>query len=307
MSKWFRADGRARFRMAGLLGCAVLLGGCAGKIEGPKAPSVIAPPNGSYALEIYKSDLGKYDAATGAAQLELRNKMVYGIIGEIDYAFYNYEASLFLNEGNFHVGADFAQLGLAAAATISPAARTKTILSALLSGATGLNLSIDKNYFRQQTVQAITSSMEAGRDKVKTTILNQLNKDTTAYPFAAARADLIHYFFAGTLNAGLQQLNQTASADAAVQKTAVAAVQVASFSQVDLACAQSLNTAVFAALAAKDMSVVAKVLQDIGVASPGATPEDILKSYRAAADKAVADTDARARLCAAAKNDGLIK
>jgi hypothetical protein len=83
---------------------------------------------------------------------------------------------------------------------------------------TGLDLSIDKNFFRQQTVQAIASSMEANRDRIKTAILLQLKQDTTVYPFAAAQADLIHYFFAGTLSAGLQQMGQDAAANAQTQK-----------------------------------------------------------------------------------------
>jgi hypothetical protein len=57
----------------------------------------------------------------GPAQVASRNKMVYNIVAVIDFAFYNYETKLFLNEGNFHVAADFVQLGLAAGSTVAAA------------------------------------------------------------------------------------------------------------------------------------------------------------------------------------------
>ncbi len=204
-----------RAKLIGLiaLGGLLLLGGCAGRLERPNIPKVISesPRNGkvgAYDLEAYKLDMLNYDKATGSDAIRLRNKMIYGVMAEIDYLFYDYETKLFLNEGSFKVGSDFLQLGLSAGSTISNGARGKTVLSALLTGVTGSSLSVDKNFFRQQTVQAISSAMEANRDRIKTIILQQLKQDSINYPFEAAQSDLIKYFFAGTLSAGLQQINQ---------------------------------------------------------------------------------------------------
>jgi hypothetical protein len=284
------------------------LSGCAGRLAGPKPPLVISPPQGSYSASTYAADLAAYTAATGVDQFTIRNKMVYSIAAEIDYAFYDYETQLFLKEGNFHVGADFVQLGLAAASTVSPAARTKTILSALLSGITGVDLSIDKNYFKQQTVQAITSSMEANRDKVKTTILQQMKLDITAYPFSAARADLIHYFFAGTLNAGLQQLTQTAAANAQDQKTTLDSVKAANFSATDVSCVTGVNQAVTKAFAANDLGSLTTFLQAMGsTIKANATQADVLTEFRAFGPKVSTDTDFRAKYCAEAKKEKLIQ
>ena len=213
--------------------------GCVGRFERPSIPPVIAVPSpdktGNYTLASYADDLKNYAAATGDAVTALRNKMVYSVLAEIDYVYYDYETKLFLNEGRFNVGADFLQLGMAAGGTLTNGARGKTILSALLTGVTGVNLSVDKNFFRQQTVQAITSSMEANRDRIKTVILQQLSsKDTTAYPYQAARADLIHYFFAGTLPSGLQQLNQDAGSNAKSEKAALNQAQVTNITSSDL-------------------------------------------------------------------------
>jgi hypothetical protein len=166
------------------IGAILLQAGCAGNFSKPKVPSVIVVPSpgatGNYTLANYAADLASYGDGNGPDAVKVRNKMVYSIAAEIDYAFYDYETKLFLNEGQFHVAADFLQLGLAAASTASIGARGKTILGALLTGVTGLNLSIDKNFFQQKTVQAIASSMQSNRDQIKTTILKQLAQDTAA-------------------------------------------------------------------------------------------------------------------------------
>jgi hypothetical protein len=222
--------GRRLFPIAGLF--AISFTGCVGRLARPNIPAVIAVPSpgktrtGNYTLGNYAADLTAYAGATGEAAAVLRNKIVYSLIAEIDYVFYDYETELFLNDGQFKMGSDFVQLGMAAAGTLAYGSRGKTILSALLTGVTGVSLSVDKNFFREQTVQAITSSMEANRDRIKTLILQQLSKDTTSYPFEAARADLIHYFFAGTLPAGLQQLSQDAGSNAKSVKDALNQVQV---------------------------------------------------------------------------------
>jgi len=237
--------------------------------------------------------------------------MVYSIAAEIDYAFYDYETKLFLNEGQFHVAGDFLQLGLAAASTASIGARGKTILGALLTGVTGLNLSIDKNFFRQQTVQAIASSMEANRDQIKTTILKQLAQDTTAYPFAAARADLIHYFFAGTLNAGLQKLGQTAAADAKTEKANLTDQQVKPapvFTAADIQCAEAVNSAIAQGNKSNDQSKAIAFLRALNVSiADSATGDDVLNAIRPIGRKAGDDSALRAQYCAAAQKTGLIK
>ena len=284
---------------------ALLLSGCAEKLAKPDLPHVLAAPS---RYTSFDQDLKAYDGATGDAQRALRNKMVFGIMSEIDFVFYNYEVSLFLSENNFHVGADFAQLGLAATSTIAPAARTKTIMSALLTGVTGLNLSIDKNYFRQQTVQAIANSMEAARDKVKTQILLQLKNDTTAYPFTLARADLVHYFFAGTLSGGLQQLTQTTAADAQAQKQTADSVQVASFSSADVDCLGAINQAVAKAFSTNNTAAVVTLLDAMGSSiKAGASQSDILGELRALGGKITTDTSLRAKYCTEAKNEKFIQ
>jgi hypothetical protein len=240
--------------------------------------------------------------------IKLRNKMVYGILSEIDFVFFDYETNLFVNEGRFRVGADFLELGLAAGSTITNGARTKTVLGAVLTGVTGLNLSVDKNFFRQQTAQAIMSSMEANRDRIKTIILQQLGQDTTTYPFAAARSDLIKYFFAGTLAGGLQQINQQAATEAETQKAKLNREQVKGISEEDVKSSLSVNQAVAEAFKGNELSKVKAWLKEMGVTfEENAGKADLEPLIRDLGVKSATDEAFRKKYFEAARKVGLIK
>lgn len=288
--------------------------GCFGRFERPAVPKVIAPPDrsGSYTLEQYKADLKSYDIeTTDAGKVTLRNKMVYGILAEIDYVFYDYETKLYLNQGAFKVGGDFLELGLSSASTITNGARAKTVLSGVLSGVSGVNLSIDKNFFRQQTVQAISSSMEANRDRIKNVILQQLKQDAATYPFSAARADLIRYFFAGTLPSGLLQLHQQAATNAQTQQNNLHQTQVTGITTEDVDCATSVNKAVVAAKQKGDFTIVLKFLDAMGFPIDKNLPKDKIEtnvdgSLRELGGKIVTDLALRKKYCDQAKATQLI-
>ena len=293
--------------------------GCVGRLERPPVPGVVSPPDkktGTYTLENYSRDLQNYDSATDAEKIPLRNKMVYGIMAEIDYVFYDYETKLYLNQGRFEVGADATQLGLAAASTITNGARSKTVLSAVLSGVTGVNLSIDKNFFRQQTVQAISSSMEANRDRIKNIILQQLKQDAIVYPFSAARADLIKYFFAGTLPSGLQQLHQQAAASAQSQQANLnqtqLKMQLTGISEQQVNCATGVNQAFAAAKMKGDFTAVLKFLDAMGSPIDPSLPKDKIEekaelSIRELGEKAVTDEAVRKKYCEEAQKAQLLQ
>jgi hypothetical protein len=285
---------------------------CAGRFDRPRIPAVIVIPapdgkTGNYTLMDYQTDLSAYTAASGDSARALRNKIAYGVMAEIDYAFYDYETKLFLNQGLFSVGSDFLQLGLASAGTITNGARAKTVLSAVLSGVTGVNLSIDKNFFRQQTVQAIASSMEANRDRTKSVILQQLAQDTIAYPFQAARADLIKYFFAGTLSAGLQQIHQDSAIAAQQQRSDLNRIQVSGITPEDLKAATDLNVAIAGAFQSGDFGKVITTLKAMGVSIDSSASRDgVEAAVRDMGRKTSTDPALRRKYVDAARSAGLI-
>jgi hypothetical protein len=140
-----------------------------------------------------------------------RNKIAYNFMAEIDFVYGKYTDGLFSAKGMQSVIADTETLGLTAASAISLAARTKTMLALLATGLAGVNLSIDKNFFGQQTFQAIAISMQARRDQSRATITSNLQLSVTDYPLAAVRQSLVSYFYAGTLPGGLQEIQEEAA------------------------------------------------------------------------------------------------
>lgn len=190
--------------------------------------SIFAPPPlkidpADYSTKDYQTDNDTYKAATtpgtGAnpdLAKQARNNTTYGLMADINAVYGNYFAQLFGGKAGVAVAGDFLTLGLSSAATIATHSATKTIFSALGTGLSGLALSVDKNYFTQQSFGVIGVAMQTRRDKVRATIVANLALDTVTYPVLAAKRDLVAYLYAGTLPGGLQELQEEAGAATAV-------------------------------------------------------------------------------------------
>jgi hypothetical protein len=205
------------------IGTVFLLSGCHKQfsVVAPSKPSVLN--DSAYSSKEFIEDMKNYktnsEGANDTAKAKrLRDKIVNGLMGEIDDSFGNFTRNLYTGKGAFGVGADTTQLGLTAAATIATHAPTKTLLSALATAFTGVNLSIDKNFFAQQTYQTIAVAMQTRRDKTRKFITDNLENEDVDYPLSAAKRDLVAYFYAGTLPGGLQELQEEASAAAQENK-----------------------------------------------------------------------------------------
>jgi hypothetical protein len=75
---------------------------------------------------------------------------------------------------------------------------TKTLFGALGTAVTGINLSLDKNLFAQQTYQVIAVAMETRRTELFTVISNGLGqKQVTEYPLPAVKRDMVMYLLRG--------------------------------------------------------------------------------------------------------------
>ena len=181
-----------------------------------------------YSASDFKSDQDAYDTnakLTNGGDADTakrdRNRIAYGLMGQIDDAYGQFTKNLYAGKGAFGVAGDSALLGLTAAATIATHTPTKTILAALGTAVTGVNLSFDKNFFAQQTYQTIAVAMQTRRDKARDVIITGLGKADTDYPLGAAKRDFMAYFYAGTLPGGLQELQEEAGAASKAQQDSV--------------------------------------------------------------------------------------
>jgi hypothetical protein len=187
----------------------------------PTVPSILEKKR--YSKDDYDADVTAYNNEINGQNdpetvRDLRNKIVYGVMQEIDDAYGQFARRLFSGKADAGVTGDSLVLGLTAASTIATHTPTKTILSALGTAIAGVNLSIDKNFFAQQTFQTIAVAMETRRDKARTQILQSIqDNDAEDYPVEAAMRDLVAYFYAGTLPGGLQELQEQAGSAAQQQ------------------------------------------------------------------------------------------
>ena len=202
--------------MQKLLLCLLLLvpASCSRQLRGPVIPHVLGTP--LYSPAQYARDLQVYRASTSdvAKATELRNRIVHGIMADVEYNYRVYESTLFIDRAKFNVGGDLIELGLATAGTLSSVNFTKTILSTLLSAGAGARISADKNFFREKAIESVINSMQSRRNRVEQLILSQLAKSVFDYPLEMAIKDVREYFFAGTLEGGLTEMSRQSAASA---------------------------------------------------------------------------------------------
>lgn len=182
----------------------------------PAVPPVLAKQVADYEIQKFTTDTDQYycaiDGCTGQARdvakaTRLRNRVIARLKAAIDANYQEFENQLFTGRARSNVLLDITEFGANVATTISNGERVKTIISAFVTGFKGGRKSFDENFFREQTIQVIISQMEASRARVETDMLKNMNdKDADGYSLDTALGDLINYFYAGTLQKGLQEL-----------------------------------------------------------------------------------------------------
>lgn len=181
----------------------------------------------------YTADKKSYADAVASgkepAAEQYRNQIAYGLRKIIDGQYGEFRARLLSGQGAIGVAGDAASLGLTAAATIAHLAATKGIYAALATAVTGLNLSIDKNYFQQQSYTAIAAAMDAARGEIWQQISSGLTKNITAYPLNAVEADLVQYLYAGSLPGGFAEIQKKVGAASNTQPPAAGGTGASAF------------------------------------------------------------------------------
>lgn len=189
----------------------------------PKVPDVLAKRVALYEIGRFDTDLAAYDQAVGANQAEqarrLRDRTINRLKANIDANYHEFENQLFTGRATTNVLADITELGATAAINITNGERAKDIISMLLAGFKGGRKSVDENFFKERTTAAIISQMQASRAHIEAEMLKNLREqEAKEYSLDAALGDLINYFYAGTLQKGLQDLAQQAGKSAITEK-----------------------------------------------------------------------------------------
>lgn len=190
------------------------LSGCA--LVTPPPPKSVRYEGDStqYSKDDLNSERAKYDTAmTGttpnlAAARLLRDRMIHRIRVDIDIWYAAQEAQLYEQRAGMNTFADFVELGLAGATSLTNGEHAKTVLATILSVGKGTRLSFDKNWFREKATESLINTMRSGRNTKLADILQKMTANSAdKYTFEEAWGDLIAYYQAGTIYSALVSLS----------------------------------------------------------------------------------------------------
>ncbi|HJR09283.1 MAG TPA: hypothetical protein VJ842_18635 [Pyrinomonadaceae bacterium] len=203
----------------------------------PNVPPAIAQRIAKYELDRFNRDLNSYDCAAFGVLTEpnaagvtcanlgvpnadsaraklIRDRVIDRLKANIDALYNDFEEQLFTRRAGSNLLFDITELGSAAAINITNGERAKNIISVALAAFKGGRKSLDENFFKERTIQTIISQMQASRAQVEGVIIQKRGKEVAEYSLDEALGDLVNYFYAGTLQKGLQNLAKEAGQNA---------------------------------------------------------------------------------------------
>ena len=210
---------------------ACVLAGCRADLTRPARPELMIETADSASLsryggEEFAADQQRYRRALDAAaeaddEDEMRHHlraarlardiMINRVRADIRDHSGEFEDTLRQRIAEWSSASDTVELSLAAAATLAAGAPAKSALASILSAVKGTRISIDKNFFRERTSEAIIAAIRASRIAQDTAIAEKTaTLDAGQYPFEEAWNDLVDLYYAGTLASGFQSLAEHA-------------------------------------------------------------------------------------------------
>jgi hypothetical protein len=196
-----------------LLIIAPLVAGCASNQLGPTRPISIDYDVALVWPLAYPQDLTAFNSASG------RNQILTARMYIADMEYHAYEARLTREMQDEGILATAVSLGLTTSATLVPLAQTKTLLSGIATGVTGLDKAYDEKELLSNTIQALQTQMRADRKTLAAEIYAKMFKDAghntktitpiAEYTLPMALSDADAYYQAGTVASSLIGLSKT--------------------------------------------------------------------------------------------------
>lgn len=225
-----------------------------------------------------RSDLGgyygpqseaKYDNAGAdvVARTTARNEIVRKRMHGYDLEYSDFKRALARDANGIGVGGSLAVLTLSGLAATSGHVGTANALAAASAGIVGGQGVVNKELYYQKTLPALMALMDAARDRVILAILSGLSSNDDSYSLAQANVDLARLKDAGSIEAAIGSITETATA--AKSDAAGALERTAAFTMTLV----PRQTAIARVRGLSDAQVVAlanAMRPDFDTASPGA-------------------------------------
>ena len=157
--------------------------------------------------------LKAYDDAVGETEKQrVRGEIVFELMTAIDQGYQDHEKAFKAGFASKDVLLDSTHLAIDLAATVMVPAQTKTVLSAIATGLGGVNVSIDKNYFDQKSIEIVMLEMRSMRKTKADEITGNLKTQSISqYPLSAAMRALVLYYYCGSTTNALISLQAKAA------------------------------------------------------------------------------------------------
>jgi hypothetical protein len=139
---------------------------------------------------------------------KLRNDLVFLAIAQSDEVFRDYRTKRRRWTDAFELLANFLEIGLTTATSITNGLRAKSVLSDVTTLLQGTHRAIDKD-LRLLENQVLFNVMETNRAQIYGEILLNMNKPDSQYSYPMALMDIMRYCTAGTLDEALGDLATT--------------------------------------------------------------------------------------------------
>lgn len=199
----------------------VLLGGCStvGEVTESENPIKVLQSNWSDQIAetfrngTYADEYNKFVAAGNEAKAnEERRRQVNRIIGGIDsYYDRKIKGKLIAGKAAWDTGNEVVTLLLTGAASVS-GGDTPKVLAAIATAIQGTKISVDKNFFQDNSAVMLAIKMDQLRAEVYSEIQLALEQSYTQYPLEQAMRDVIRYYSAGTMKGALIAIVKDAGA-----------------------------------------------------------------------------------------------
>ena len=206
-----------RYSLLLLLGQIIV--GCTSHQIGPDRPISIES-DVALVQPIAYPDLNDFTTRSSDVQASVRNQMLTARMYIADVEYHSYEFNLTREMQDEGLGATLANLGLTTSATLAGAAYTKTVLSAMATGFTGVDKAYNQKELLSNEIQQIQTQMRTDRKTQAAVIYAKMLKDSgnskvltpiSEYTLPMALSDADMYYQTGTLASALIGLTKTVS------------------------------------------------------------------------------------------------
>lgn len=206
------------FVAAGLVGCATT-----NHIEGrPVRFGYFVDEKGDFDERKYKDFIASInvmatiqdfedDQSTSADRKKLRNELASKLLVAYDENYGRFLNDLTAYKKRIDAGGDIIATSLSIAATVVSPVSTTNVLAGLAGGVTASKVAFNKAYFYEQTLPVIINQMNADRQAILSQVLPKLEQSVEVYDLNAMIRDMDLYYYAGTIEGALVNIQEEAS------------------------------------------------------------------------------------------------